>query len=1037
MDDVQLMKKEANETPFRIDDNHHCRNEGRAFQSKMMNELGDQTVSQQHVKRTRDDVIKHPGSMLEKGGGNVGNEELGVSAMKRGRKTEIREVSGLKGEHNFNRIGTDDLTAGKGRKCGGSDGEDGSVVSQRGPKKRGRKRTKGSAVATVSTNGYDEGTFNGIENKSDANGRRSKRSCTVRSLNQREEETPTKDAKKKGDSTMCHQCQRNDKGRVVRCTSCGRKRYCLPCLQTWYPQASEESIAEACPVCRENCNCKACLRLDVPLKNLDSSKLEVSENEKFQHSKYLLQILLPYLKRFNQEQQMEKEREAKMQGLSLAEIKVQMAICDNDERVYCNNCRTSIVDFHRSCPDCSYDLCLTCCEEIRDGNPQGNVKELFIEYIDRGPEYLHGKDCSHMSPSGNNVSSDAHVAKESPMSEWKVNENGSIPCPPESLGGCSRGPLELRSILAENWVLELLKEAEEIAKIYNLTDANELMTMSNSNRCTCSNNGNDEVGKRKAAAREDSNDNYLYSPEGRDIGSEDLKHFQWHWIRGEPVIVGNVLETTSGLSWEPMVMWRAFRQITNTKHSQQLEVKAIDCLDWSELEVNIHQFFKGYSEGRFDSYMWPQILKLKDWPPANLFEEKLPRHGAEFICALPFKEYTHPRSGYLNLFVKLPDGSLKPDMGPKSYIAYGVAQELGRGDSVTKLHCDMSDAVNVLTHTAEVFLTSKQLANIDKLKQQHMAQDRIELYNISQPEFPEVKKDLSQPDVSSLEIVQSQSQIFMPEEVLAAGIKAETKPLNENGKSDDVVSKKADAKSESGLFFEEKISNDVSDENGKGLKRKKGRRRRANFSASKRIKMVEDESSCIPLEVTTEGSTQHRAEASEKTEDTKVNVDQISAISGSMSDGGAVWDIFRRQDVPKLQEYLKNHFKEFRHIHCAPLQQVIHPIHDQIFYLTQEHKRKLKEEYGIEPWTFIQKLGDAVFIPAGCPHQVRNLKSCIKVAMDFVSPENVSECVRLTEEFRKLPSNHLAKEDKVEVKKMTLHGISQAVKVLKALTCST
>ena len=31
---------------------------------------------------------------------------------------------------------------------------------------------------------------------------------------------------------------------------------------------------------------------------------------------------------------------------------------------------------------------------------------------------------------------------------------------------------------------------------------------------------------------------------------------------------------------------------------------------------------------------------------------------------------------------------------------------------------------------------------------------------------------------------------------------------------------------------------------------------------------------------------------------------------------------------------------------------------------------------GIEPWTFVQELGDAVFIPAGCPHQVRNLKVC-------------------------------------------------------------
>ena len=43
------------------------------------------------------------------------------------------------------------------------------------------------------------------------------------------------------------------------------------------------------------------------------------------------------------------------------------------------------------------------------------------------------------------------------------------------------------------------------------------------------------------------------------------------------------------------------------------------------------------------------------------------------------------------------------------------------------------------------------------------------------------------------------------------------------------------------------------------------------------------------------------------------------------------------------------------------------------------------------------------------------VQSCIKVAMDFVSPENLQECLFLTEEFRLLPKMHRAKEDKLEV----------------------
>jgi lysine-specific demethylase 3 len=110
-------------------------------------------------------------------------------------------------------------------------------------------------------------------------------------------------------------------------------------------------------------------------------------------------------------------------------------------------------------------------------------------------------------------------------------------------------------------------------------------------------------------------------------------------------------------------------------------------------DINIHQFFNGYINGLKDRSDWPQVLKLKDWPLSNLFQQLLPRHYAEFISSLPFKEYTDPFKGSLNLAVKLPNSCVKPDMGPRTYIAYRFAPEFGRGDSVTKLHCDVSDVV--------------------------------------------------------------------------------------------------------------------------------------------------------------------------------------------------------------------------------------------------------------------------------------------------------------------------------------------------------
>ena len=141
---------------------------------------------------------------------------------------------------------------------------------------------------------------------------------------------------------------------------------------------------------------------------------------------------------------------------------------------------------------------------------------------------------------------------------------------------------------------------------------------------------------------------------------------------------------------------------------------------------------------------------------------------------------------------------------------------------------------------------------------------------------------------------------------------------------------------------------------------------------------------------------------------------------------GALWHIYHACDADKIRDLLNKVAIE----KGTRLEPHHDPIHDQSSYLDGVLRERLYQEYGVKGYAIVQCLGDAVFIPAGAPHQVRNLHNCVKVAEDFVSPENVSQCFHLTQEFRDLTESHSNHEDKLQIKNIIYHTIKESISSL-------
>lgn len=99
---------------------------------------------------------------------------------------------------------------------------------------------------------------------------------------------------------------------------------------------------------------------------------------------------------------------------------------------------------------------------------------------------------------------------------------------------------------------------------------------------------------------------------------------------------------------------------------------------------------------------------------------------------------------------------------------------------------------------------------------------------------------------------------------------------------------------------------------------------------------------------------------------TRFHCDMTDAINilfneGSGSEGGALWTMVHRDDMARAEVFLR---KSKNGLFQG------HPVHSQQLFITEQDVKDMREA-GIRVWTFIQRQGEAVFIPAGVGHQVR------------------------------------------------------------------
>lgn len=99
-----------------------------------------------------------------------------------------------------------------------------------------------------------------------------------------------------------------------------------------------------------------------------------------------------------------------------------------------------------------------------------------------------------------------------------------------------------------------------------------------------------------------------------------------------------------------------------------------------------------------------------------------------------------------------------------------------------------------------------------------------------------------------------------------------------------------------------------------------------------------------------------------------MNVLQHAAKTQGGKPGGAEWTMFKEEDSDKLQRFIKDNFVEDEG----------NPIHAGNVWMSDRDCKALYKKHGVKSYRCQQLEGEAIFIPAGCAHQVR------VICLDFV-----------------------------------------------------